>query len=130
MINNKITNRNERNKISFYSPLEGEHSLCGKVTALSVSPGCFYLSSNSRISNKTGVKTESSLSFSLPGEKHFYFKGSLEFSEKFSSHVFLFDHFSFEEDFSKLLINLRKSQHIDICLAEDVEATGSLYWVF
>ena len=121
MSNSSLTSENKRKKVSFYSPLAAEHGSLGKVTVTASSEGTFWLEAQ-----KADQRQDSSaknLNFSFSKGEILSFEGSLALSSKAGELSFEFDPKKFSEPYSKLLIKLRKNQHIDICQREDVEAS-------
>ena len=121
MSNSSLTSENKRKKLSFYSPLTAELSSLGEVTVTASSEGAFWLETQ-----KTDQSQDSSakkLNFSFSKGEILSFEGSLVFSSQGGELSFEFDPKKFSEPYSKLLIKLRKNQHIDICQREDVEAS-------
>ncbi len=105
-----------------YRPLLCEHSDLGEVRLVALSEDCFYINKSRKFSEKSSGAGILHI-LSGDGAKDFSFEGSLKEAEN-NYLEFSFDSSRFREQIAKLLIQLRKNEHIDICNTEDVESSS------
>lgn len=116
----ELSKKNQNNKIFLYSPLLCKHSVLGEVYVVALSDYCFFLTKSGNFSEKFYEK--GTLDVLSNGTKAFSFEGDLKLGEN-NYLEFSFDSSLFREERRKLLIQLRKNEHIDICNKEDVESS-------
>ena len=121
MSHSSLTTENNSKKFPFYSPLSAEHSSLGTVSVLASREGSFWFQSR-KLQGYKNFSLEA-LSFSFSQGEVLSFEGRTHLSSGGKELCFEFDPNRFQEPYSKLLIKLRKNQHIDICEKEDVEAS-------